>query len=62
MLYEVAVVHTDEKDKETLVLAPTPILAPSEDVAKIYAAKLITAKLDKLDAEGVTVLIRPFVE
>lgn len=67
MLYEVAVVQTRTKKEaeegtggEKLILSPTAILAPNEQVAGMLACKGL--EIDKLDPNRLQIFIRPFVE
>lgn len=66
MLYEVAVVQTRTKKEaeegtggEKLILTPTPVIAPNEQVAGMLACKGLD--MSTLDPNRLQILIRPFV-
>ncbi len=59
-LYEVAVIvraRSDVDEKDSLSIAPTPVLAANEHTA---AAKVLKAEGIELDMDRVEVLVRPF--
>lgn len=68
MLYEVAIVELpkqkkdEEAGKETLVLAPTCVIAKDPQGAAIEAVLGNTEKLKEVDRSRMSVLVRPFAQ
>lgn len=68
MLYEVAIIEIpakkkdEEAGKETLVLAPTCVIARDPQGAAIEAVLANTEKLKDIDRSRMSVLVRPFAQ
>lgn len=59
-LFEYAVLLKGGKDeKDTLLVAPTPVIAKDEAEARIHAARAIPEE-NAGDVEQITLLVRPF--
>ena len=58
-LFEVAIVHVDDDDNETLIYGPTAILAAHGERAKMKAIRMLSEE-EAGDLDDLQVLVRPF--